>query len=411
MDSRPCNALESLFCNANIRFVVGLSFPPHPVDVVVNAWKSVWKQHGAPQLVSAKPPTLIRDSGNEDVIVSTFQNKSPRELVTENTRGICSASASASVTVYANTATAHGSIEVLILNINHAVLDGVAVKLVLQSFCTELGMLPTCKRGIFPFRLVEWSKSVQASLARGIPQHKTTSEPEPVLRLSEVLGLTSPVTSSSGNGAGDVVLEISRSTLNRCLEKARSHQTTLTGLWMACLVRGISEMFFRKSDKDRCVVGISVVVDLRALFPPDERNVNQVQATVTVMAVRHRCQVQCEAYVGEALWTEAKSLLLDMRHRIDNGEAHHNALAMAHGRFDQLPTATVELSNHGIYPVSSECHVDLSQRYDAFEGLSILVCTEGERGACKGTASMGNNLDRSKVVLLMERVKALIDER
>ncbi|CAE7519741.1 unnamed protein product [Symbiodinium sp. CCMP2592] len=113
----------------------------------------------------------------------------------------------------------------------------------------------------------------------------------------------------------------------------------------------------------------------------------QAIATVTTAAeVRRGAKRQ-------DLLSLAQAATEDIRRRVARGEAHRQARLATAGKFDQGPSpGTVELSNLGKFPVTGH-ELLLDQRFDGYEGLSILAHTEGSGGPLRLLASVGDGVD------------------
>lgn len=193
-----------------------------------------------------------------------------------------------------------------------------------------------------------------------------------------------------------------------CHHRARSKSTTWTGLLLACFFRALAESY--SSSADYCVAA-SVLVDLRSRMLPeddDNRKLMQIQSTVTIgryIEVSEIRRQTDEQNIVAWLWKAAQEIGIDLRQRIDRGEAHRSALAMATGKgLEEICSATIEFSNHGVYEGATD--VEVSQRYDGYEGLSIIA--HSNNGALKITGSLGSDLDHSKVNHFFEKVKSFI---
>eukprot|EP00656_Telonema_subtile_P035054 TRINITY_DN39067_c0_g1_i1.p1 TRINITY_DN39067_c0_g1~~TRINITY_DN39067_c0_g1_i1.p1 ORF type:complete len:159 (-),score=26.88 TRINITY_DN39067_c0_g1_i1:59-535(-) len=139
-------------------------------------------------------------------------------------------------------------------------------------------------------------------------------------------------------------------------------------------------------------------------------NVSQALGTVTVGSVVSLQPEIVDRELSQQLLLRAGAMTADLRHRIGRGEAHRQSQALASGQFDQgAPAATVEISNHGVYQTAPGACVALGQRFDGYEGLSVLVHSESDSGMLWLSASVGPELGQAAVLRMLERAAALIE--
>lgn len=328
-----------------------------------------------------------------------------RDVVNDNVMTAFPKEGPASLTLYSND---QDEIVAAVVNINHALFDAITMKAVLQDFGARLFGTQPSKPSFARFE--DWGTLVRP----GMPKASSGKRFLPIpggrpLRIDEVLVGGHAATSDEPNQ--DVVTIVSREVAESLLTKAREHSTTLTGVWMASLFWALSESYFRShSDASCCCLGISVLVDLRPTLEPQQQTVLQIQSTVTVGRQVDASEIVDSTNVTEWLWRVAKESKVDLTKRVERGEAHRQAMALSQGNKNEACPleATIELSNHGIYQLPEEISaVEVSQRYDGYQGFSIIVHSESNSKILKGTASYGSNIDHVSTVSLMNRVQAL----
>ena len=109
----------------------------------------------------------------------------------------------------------------------------------------------------------------------------------------------------------------------------------------------------------------------------------------------------------------SKNLTDDIRRRIDRGEAHRSSIALSRGSWcTGPPSATIELSSHGIYNVQAGCEVFLAQRFDGYDGISIVVHSDkagnDTLGPMRVLGSIGCKINHEYASELIQRAVFLV---
>ena len=190
---------------------------------------------------------------------------------------------------------------------------------------------------------------------------------------------------------------------------------TLGGLWMACFAQAVGEAYLKEgrtsaSTIPSCCVSVSMQVDLRPSLtkslPCNDRLLAQAFGNVTVAAVVS--PLQDESLAPSRMQALARTMAGDMKRRIDRGEAHSASVALTEGRFDEgPPPATIEISNHGVYSTNEGWGLLLSQRFDGYQGMSVVLHSESFSGDMHVCASAGGNLCPAATSALVTRAVSL----
>lgn len=244
----------------------------------------------------------------------------------------------------------------LVINANHALLDGRALQQILAG--------QACLRTL----ALDWTDLVRPRASRDLL---------PLVKAPKLVELM------PGDGGRDVRID---------LDVVKVSGATVTGLLVAAFHAAIGGP-----------VSVSVIVDMRPLV---ERSDELLNAPGAVTVGSH---VDVREDDVQGVVDLARTVTSDIKRRIARGEAHFQALAMAEGRFSDLPEATLELSNHGIYKLPTrDSRLDLSQRFEGYVGASICAHTEDPSGIMRLAASIGG-VDRDAIVDLLGTVKRIID--
>jgi len=395
MAQRKCNALENFFFQNNIRFVAGLKFPALARTFVAEAVRKALSGHIS-GLLRVAPDTSgsVLTLGQEALIkerVCRGASCALEEALAEDVDDLKNQAGPMEVTLLLDR---EGMCWGLCINSNHALCDGKSIASIVEYFFGALkgsthGEAPLQKLAVVPS---DWGSTLETSWP---PQNER--EP-PYLPLGgPVINLGDIVTLRRGDqdhrqGNTDKHITVSHSVVERVKAVLRAKRATLTGLMISCLQSAIFECLPTTSG----CASVSVLVDLRPCI--SETNISQAFGTVSVGAVR--------GFNRAALIEAAAAATADLRQRVARGEAHRSARDMTSGRFS-LPEATIELSNHGIYSVPKDADLLLSQRFDGYEGVSVLMHTDSGTGSLKLVTSAGDDLDGDRVQeLVIERAVA-----
>ncbi|CAE7796343.1 unnamed protein product [Symbiodinium microadriaticum] len=263
----------------------------------------------------------------------------------------------------------------VIINANHALCDGRAMFHYLQAFLTRLSADDLQVTPRTPDLPADWGQCISDDAAS--PDFLPL--PGSPLQIKDL----------RREGSGEPVFRriLEASTFTKVLAVGKESSASATGLLVAMLQDAIGSMYLEQAPADdSCVVAVEVLVDLRPMLEK-EATVVQAIATVTTAAEVRRGAGR------QDLLSLAKAASEDIRRRVARGEAHRQARLATSGKFDQCPPpGTVELSNLGMFPVTGH-ELLLDQRFDGFEGLSILAHTEGTGGPLRLLASVGDGVD------------------
>jgi len=296
----------------------------------------------------------------------------------------------------------------VVVNANHATIDGRSMRSFLELFLQALEGVqidPLPRTSSPP---VDWTVALQPpSTGEEDPKFLpiVASDPNAVpLTLYQALGLE-----SIGAPGADVRIDLDQAAVKAALAACRNRTATATGLWTASLLRALAVAHYAKAppDETKCVVSVSILVDVRESLDPSvtsPADIAQALATVTVGT----CIAKSSLDAFDIL-SEAATVTKDMRLRIQRGEAHRQAMLLGGGNFEAgPPPATIELSNLGKVAVPDpSMSLHFSQRFDGYEGMSILLHSESESGTMRLIGSLGSGVPSEVASNLLSRARDL----
>eukprot|EP00045_Choanoeca_perplexa_P005172 m.43892 g.43892 ORF g.43892 m.43892 type:complete len:395 (-) comp12972_c0_seq1:200-1384(-) len=270
-------------------------------------------------------------------------------------------------------------------NINHAVIDGMTMVAFWQSMAKMPSTLSPCKPYLPP----------------AFGPNLTQPCPEP----SEFLPLPTnqiSIASLFAQGADDASHQralIPAAMVQQVRRLAKARGCRFTAVLTAALQLSLADTFFIKHpEATDCGVVISTLVDMRPHLPSSDHPEKYQLAVSTV-----NLGVTMERNSMPSLLTAASNAQQQLDARLQNGEHMTQALALSQGRFDEgAPSATLELSNLGpVFPQGTSHRLHLAQRFDGYDGVSILSHTHHE--GCVLTASVGAGLSGTAVLSLLSQ--------
>ncbi|CAJ1345357.1 unnamed protein product [Effrenium voratum] len=386
---RRCNAFESVFAGCNIRFGAAVTFPSCPLSSVEAAIRSAlwWDLHGVLELQRVEENWVLTSNADRLALTPEVRIGSPDVLRDFCTEMALDRAPGCSVVLLDQ---GENRCSGFLVNANHALADGRAMTKYLER-CLEIlrgDASSTC--GATSASLVDWGEFLDSDV-----EPEFLDQPGPPLLLSNIRRASAPSCSSV-----EIRHEVDAVLFGQACEKARAGGSSVTGLLVACLELAAAAAFFRRSEEPTCSPSVSVLVDLRPHLP-DMPSTAQAIGTVTTGAKLDRAALDPE--LG-GLWTLAAAATADIKARVLRGEAIAQARSLTQGRFDQGGApGTIELSNLGCLRLKPGEQMHFSQRFDEYEGLSILSHQNGPDGPLRFCSSVGRGND-------LEILSALLDQ-
>ena len=114
---------------------------------------------------------------------------------------------------------------------------------------------------------------------------------------------------------------------------------------------------------------------------------------------------------SDTLLELSRSTALDLKNRVIRGEAIAASLVLSEGNFDdgQKDHSTFEISNFGIYDVGEDIVVSHSQRFEGYDGVSILAHSEKSTGVFRLACSLMGPIHPDLVKVVLQRTKDLFN--
>ena len=468
--SRRLNWLEGIFISQNVRFAAALQLaPPRPESQVLEALEETFEAMPCGRFVVAQDegkklvgkgyqvntvmapktsiPYLVERNLEEDIAAERSAH-SPAIQATLVLEGEVLEEASAFDPVYYCIA--------IIINVNHSVMDGSAMKAFFAHFAERMkenvrdaavstprssvsngsgeftperkrsfngadGM-PTPVKFLARFGVdgaaVDWGDfleehcqdklNVQGEQPAYLPL--TDHSDVPILKMDDILG-------ADRSTSGVIIRHspaVHRATKDAATEfyflRTRPNISFAT-LHAAAVVETLAARYLKAHSHNAppaFVITISLLVDLRDRVPEgvDTKNLLQLFGTVTVSSTCYTRDFIGEADYSQRGWADnliarAAAIKQEMLERIDRGEAHRASLSLARGPsggYPMAPSATIELSSHGVYRdlPNASASVRLTQRFDGFSGLSLALHAQEIRGSdAPNTVVMSCNVPNS----------------
>ena len=428
MEQRNCNALETIFAQANVTVGACVGFKtPLRVEDVKRAIRECLDINvcGCLEVVGVGTPVcklrILRSSERNirmvpypvtaDVAVvfqkllatpdSFFPNRIDTVMIVEPDHGDC----------------CHG----VCFSGNHCLWDGKSIVQVVEGFLSLLS--PKSKVGDItpPSKICyEWGQLLKdhagAPCASPVFLPIRFEHSGGILTMKDIQ-LSFHEETSEQYGVCDVRMDFEPLLLKGILKLLRREQSgTLTSLLTVCLQQALGEVYLsstskRGSDGTRtsCNMTTRILVNLR-----------QSLGTVTD---KDRCVSQCFGHVvvgntiqlldgvgdSKTLLGLSKSTALDLKDRISRGEAIAASLVLSEGNFDdgQKDHATFELSNFGVYDVGEDIVVYHTQRFEGYDGVSVLAHSEKSTGVFRMACSLMGPINPELVAAVLQRTKDL----
>mmetsp|Transcript_45377 Transcript_45377/g.82914 ORF Transcript_45377/g.82914 Transcript_45377/m.82914 type:complete len:424 (-) Transcript_45377:103-1374(-) len=409
--SRQCNGLEGLFVQANVRFVAMLQLGEKKVTVeaaqkslqiAADAVPACWVT-----VQGVDPPLLAKLDGRLEVKEEKGAAGNNLDILPSLVRQEVPALGPLSVMILTTEGESGAVAAAIVVNANHAMIDGRSMRMLLENFLRAVDGIDVQPLSRTPSAPVDWTVALKPpSGNEDNPSFLPVlaSDPEAVpLTIYQALGLE-----PTGEAAADVRIDLDSADVKAALTACRNNSATATGLWTASLLRAVAGMHFSKvPDAEQCVASVSILVDLRESLDPNvagPADIAQALATVTVGS-----SIAKSSLDSFDILSEAAAMTKDMRLRIQRGEAHRQAMLMGAGKFEEgPPPATIELSNLGIFTIA-DCSTSLhfSQRFDGYEGISILLHSESESGTMRLLGSLGSGVPSEDASALLASASGL----
>jgi hypothetical protein len=428
---RPCHALERLFVDLNIRFAVGLALAS-PVSVEVSR-----RALDAGLRVSGLDRLAVVSEGNTTSIAVTSRSITKIESVpvvdeslTVTLEGLVARSDVPSlgmVQCYLLTTTVSADndgattdeVVGIVVNANHALCDGRLLQTCMGAVADAISGKephrqpppfhdPTVLRSLHD-DLKLWSDENPPPDPVYLPPPQDAAK---VVRLSEIPHF---LDSSRDDSTKNFTLrrDIPGSVVARCHHELHLKQATITGLMAACWIQAIHEAILANDGSPEgdgtLVVTISCLVALHSQLPKGLYTNAFGTVTLAGEGVPHRENNKSQQHFVDRMIDLAAECTRDLRSRIHRGEAANQSLALCRGMFDSGSTpGTIELSNHGVYRTSDAIsEVAMQQRFDGYDGVSVLMVSESHRQVMRLLANVGPMYSRRAIESVMDRVVEL----
>jgi hypothetical protein len=432
--SRPCHALETLSVDLNIRFAVGLAFvSPVSVEVAHQALATGLRASGLDRVA------VLSDGSTHMIAITshaTTKIESARMVdgsLTVTLEGLVARSDVPSLgavhcylltTTGANLSVAapSGVVVGVVVNANHALCDGRLLQTCMGAVADAIGGKdphrqpppppafhdPTALRSLHD-ELKLWSESNPPPIPRYLPLPQESAK---VVRLSEIPYFLETQRDDSTKTCA-VRRDIPGSVVAKCHHRLHSRQATITGLMAACWIQAIHEAVLTNAgsttgDGTKGVT-ISCLVALHSQLP--EGLYTNAFGTVTLAGESvPQTEITSRQQFADRIVDLAAECTRDLRCRIHRGEAANQSLSLCRGEFDSTGSTpgTIELSNHGVYRTSEAIHeVAMQQRFDGYDGVSVLMVSESHSQAMRLLANVGPMYSRGAIEGVMGRVVEL----
>jgi hypothetical protein len=340
----------------------------------------------------------------------------------------------------------------IVINVNHALCDGYIMRTCIETIVKRIDELlrteenrnndiniNTVTQGLGD--ILTEAKHMQKirSTAVSLDCNDSTFLPSisnapSIIKLNDIPGF---IRDDSNDDPTIIRVSISSSVVSCCRQNLLPG-TTVTGLMMASFIQAISEATTISYSKVEAHiskefnaptvsessprssspkgnfgrVSVSCLVDLRSDLTSGNFYTNAF-GTVTVVG----CGIQSTT-VDEKdnkkrpSWNQsflelAQSCTRDMQQRIQRGEALQQCIELCQGNFENdnnLPI-TMELSNQGIYQTTPWIQeIALGQRFDGYDGMSVLMASESNSGTLRLLINVGNMFRSTAIQDVINRV-------
>eukprot|EP00050_Salpingoeca_kvevrii_P009356 m.308811 g.308811 ORF g.308811 m.308811 type:complete len:457 (-) comp21810_c0_seq1:65-1435(-) len=406
MARRACSGFEQLFLGHNVRLYAFAAVSAH-VSVLEPALRAALSPFYAPYLTVCPPAASPPASGSsqksqnapgfslelrlephftcETVVVTEGPGPAEFEriLTTDEVRSVA-ATEPLRVCIFVRDSENCCGVGI---DFNHAVMDGLQLAALLQTLATTLtGVAPTAPPSSF-LTPATWPRLPDVfsipSPAPCEPTFLPVDGPNPV-RLANLVAMQAPdvadvaaaavaAAPSVCHGSHHVWLRLEGNVFDEMRRRGRDAGASVTGILCAAVELSLASRFFEQHPGEvHCSPSVSVLVGMKHhLKLPYDHSLAVGSVTIGRTIERSECD-------AEHLPLLAAAATSDIRQRIARNEHIVQALALSEGRFgDGCPEATLEISNLGALELSSALtSVHLAQRFDAYQGVSILVHSE-----------------------------------
>jgi hypothetical protein len=195
----------------------------------------------------------------------------------------------------------------------------------------------------------------------------------------------------------------------------RKQSGSLTGLLTVCLQQALGEICLSPKSEGpnrfgtSCNIATRILVDLRQALGNDVGRDNHISQCFGNVIVGNTIKLLNDTDGPNILLELSKSTTLALRSRIARGEANAASLISSEGNFNdgQTDHATFEISNFGIYDVGEDTVVYHTQRYEGYDGVSILTHSEKIKGVFRLGASLMGPINPKLIATALRRTKEL----
>lgn len=412
---REANSLESFFAEFNVRFSSILRFPPTKKVAASNALKFTLSEYPGLQLKIIKNETegtytlnrlieLNDENLNSSVVkfdtIDDYEFVSYLEKYTgEGESATCNKLPRFTWIVHDNNDAhlVHG----LMIDVCHSICDGrylcSFIKSLIQSIESSNSSIKSITNVPIPF---DWAKAVKKSFLdlnnksngkfKLLSYRKYDSE----TILQDMNSLRSIQMSEIAGGINTNPNKCSRHALEndeflKIITSCKSKGITITACLTGVILFGLAEAYFNKNPNDGDkLFTVDVLVDLRpaikvAASPYEDHDIFQAIGTVRVGYFLSKDSVISLSNMSYFFLFLIK-VTTQLKERVARGEALSQSLSVLFPDegFSAFPgDATLELSNFGIVHLGQQKkfgdkRVHFSERFDEYEGVSILCHTE-----------------------------------
>jgi hypothetical protein len=405
--SRPCHALERLFVDCNVRFAVGIAFSSElELEAAQRAVKIGLRAVGLDRLAVDEGSiiSLLRDAAFElDSVLLT--NGSLTDTIDELVaRDDVPASGCVKCYLVQTPAQNENGTHVVgvVINANHAICDGRLLQACIESIVRSLkGEDPQPPPHHDDGNLGDLHTELKILVSRCPPQDPKYLTPlhkgslSKIAHLSDVPEFIAPHDSLCLPISGKSPLrgEIEGDVVASCRARLAPKQATVTGFMMACWIQAIAEVVSASGIREHndSIVSISCLVGLHSQLPTGLYTNGFGTVTVSGEGIR-RSRDTDESQFAARLIDLASACTKDLRCRILRGEALCQGLSLCEGEFESsgCTPGTIELSNHGVYRTTGAIReVVMQQRFDGYDGVSVLMFSESHTGLLRLLANAG----------------------
>ena len=302
----------------------------------------------------------------------------------------------------------------LLVNGNHAMVDGRSLtRLIYLATNTESEINAVTQRQAYHSlpKLQDWKDLVEQNSTQLTAWN---DNPPFLFPQHDILTMKELCRQHTSKGGGHFELELSGDTKKRLRALMKQHtggDATMSGFLSGILLQSLVQEYHQRDPK---ALAISMLVDLRPYVAIGQQNgmgeIPQLHGSVNLVESTDRLTVETGDYVDTTrvekynIWDLSLSLTRQLKSRVEQGEAHRNALALTSGKFDQTgPSATLELSNLGVCQLPRNAKLFTSQRFDGYNGVTCMIHSESSTGCMRWNVSIGEGLDADMIQRVFQR--------